>query len=152
MSDTIYAYYDVPLTKELAIGLEYLPGSYLSKLDYVCNIKGRVCVQIKRPPKNSPGKQTYEVSYSFCSPEDNFNRKIARKIASGRGRVEIQSDKPLKVNEVSKTAIDLLFDASKVNSRGFRQFESYTLPKWLTETQRDRISLEYRPRRYKKAK
>jgi len=152
MSDTIYAYYDVPLTKELAIELGYLASHYFGKLDYNCNVKGRVCIQIQRPPKNQPGSQKYLVSYSFCSPEDNFNRKIARNIAAGREKLEIVTQTPAKVNDVSKMAIDILFDQSTTNSRGFKELGSYTLPKWLTETKRDRVSLEYRPRRYNKGK
>lgn len=152
MSDTIYSYYDVPLTKEIAIEQGYLSSRYLGKLDYNCKVKGRVCIQIQRPPKNQPGSQKYLVSYSFCSPEDNFNRKIARKIAAGREKLEIVTQTPAKVNDVSKMAIDILFDQSTTNSRGFKEVGSYTLPKWLTETKRDSVSLEYRPRRYKNSK
>ena len=152
MSDTIYAYYDVPLTKELAIEQGYLASHYFGKFDYVCKVKGRICVQIKRPPKDSPGQQKYLVSYSFCSPEDNFNRKIARNIAAGREQLEIVSTTPLKVNRVSEMAIDILFDQSTTNARGFKQVGSYTLPAWLTLTERGTIALEYRPRRGSKAK
>ena len=111
MSNVIYTYYKVPLSVNKAVRFGYLEPKYLSKLDFVSNVNGRVCVRIERPPINTVGTQDYKVSFAFCSPSDQFSRKLARKISSGRSQISIKSDKPLKVNELSKMGIDLIMKA-----------------------------------------
>ena len=132
MSDVIYTYYKAPLSVNNAVRFGYLEPKWLSKLDFVSNVNGRVCVRIERPPMNTVGVHDYKVSFAFCSPSDQFNRKLARKISSGKTQISIKSDKPLKVNEVSKMAINLIVSScnkekSVLDLNGAR----VKIPNWL---------------------
>jgi len=64
MSDTIYQYLEVP-------------APHLSKNP------GVICCRIERPAKNDP-KAVYKVSFSFCSPLDNFSKKEAHAVTTHR--------------------------------------------------------------------
>jgi len=65
MSDVIYGYY---------------------KLEKENENNGHLCVRLDRPPKGIDG--VYKATFAFCSPEDIFSKKIARKIADGRMATE----------------------------------------------------------------
>lgn len=149
MSDTIYSYYSVNLTKDLAIDLGYLADSYAGKFDYNCTIKGRVCIQIDRPPKGLVADSyIYKVSYSFCSPKDNFSKATARNICRSRIQstcfLTINSDRPLKARELSERAINFIHEAA-----GGRQkfaIESVKVPNWFSLSKRDMIRPDFRGR------
>lgn len=135
MSDVIYSYYLVNLSKKDAVNLGYLDSGWLSKMDYEPCIKGRICVRIQRPPLNTQGEQIYRVSYSFCSPSDNFNRKLARAIASGKPQLVIKSNEPLKVNDVSNMAITYLKDACVGERSAISVGQSrIKIPNWFSLT------------------
>lgn len=124
--DTIYTYYNVNLSKNSAVALGYRGQRWFNK-NAESDVNGVICIRTERPPIGTKGKQVYKVSYSFCSPKDNFNRRIARNIASGRNKITIESDTPLKAGEISEKALNIITngDTSVIN-----------LPKWLDGAQR----------------
>ena len=61
MNDTIYGYFKAETSKG----------------------NGYVCIRLDRPPKGTSVGE-YKYTYSFCSPNDQFCRRIARKIADSR--------------------------------------------------------------------
>lgn len=84
---------------------------------------GRVCLALRRPGKDRDKTQpaTYRAAFSFCHPSDQFDKRVARQIASGR----LQSSHPKNsfeftmpgdapLGEVIETAYKLAVDASHV--------------------------------------
>jgi len=170
MSDTIYSYYTVGLNYDEAeeLGYRHSHSRIGKKMEMPPTVtKGRVCLKIVRPPKDAQGPYNYQVSFSFCSPADNFNRSLARKIANKPDRfIEIKSGTPLKVTEVADRAVSLLHEPSEGYTWGtkdvqniFSKLPSETstnkgskginLPRWFLTAQRSNISHEYRYRKPK---
>ena len=144
MSDTIFKYYDVNLTNEIAAELGYESKNICNKFDYTTSKKGRICVMINRPPKEHTGVNEYKVSFSFCSPEDNFSKRVARRIASGRSTITISSEEKMTVNQVGELAINMLHDATKnrMKAKYKSTYDKVTIsvPNWFSVSDRMYIS------------
>ena len=67
--DTTYGYFSVPVKDTYTKGRKVKNSG-----------KGYVCIRVDRPPKGSED-YTYEATLSFCSPFDQFSKKLGRKIA-----------------------------------------------------------------------
>ena len=167
MSDTVYSYYKVGLSYDQAeeLGYRHSHSRIGPKLRMPPSVvDGRVCLRIVRPPKNSQGPFTYRVSFSFCSPADNFDRKLARRIADRPHRfIEITHDKPLKIKEVSETAMSLARgfrdqslnvaggfigkDVTNVFANASCGSKGINLPRWFVVASDDNIRPEYRASR-----
>lgn len=122
MSDTIYTYYNVNIFNN-------------HKMDNynIASDRGVICIRIDRPPLGTKGLQQYKVSYAFCSPEDNFSRKVARSISTGRNKVVIESKDPMKVGDVSQKALNLLLEScSGEKSRLEHNGVTVKIPNWLS--------------------
>ena len=72
MKDLIYGYFTAT----------HKTVNYRRKSGYDIDT-GYVCVLVKRPPLGSDSTE-YEASFGFCSPNDQFVKRIGRSIANGR--------------------------------------------------------------------
>ena len=45
---------------------------------------GYICVALRRPTKELNETEPHHAAFSFCSPKDRFNKKLARMIATNR--------------------------------------------------------------------
>lgn len=107
--------------------------------------QGFICMALECPPKDAAGEQTYKAAFSFCSPEDKFQKAIGKKIATGR---LLSERKPVVVSfeaevlskedweKVSMKAIDLALK-SKREGKKVRQNSATRevgfAPDWLQE-------------------
>lgn len=96
---------------------------------------GMVCVALKRPPRGSESRE-YFAAFSFCSPEDNFNSKIARTITLNRlandGRVIQFSASSDKLRDVFVQALKLAIDTERPKAPGHLPHEDRKIaPRWL---------------------
>lgn len=79
---------------------------YFQAKGYASNDTGYICVALKRPPKGSKSKD-YSCAFSFCSPEDVFNKKLARKIALSRLFKEYRVENKSKICHFTSSADNL---------------------------------------------
>lgn len=155
MADTIYSYYSVPMSTELAVALGYEKPRVLLKNGYKTKLRGVLTIQITRPPVNSTGPFKYDFSYSFCSPVDNFSKAKARNICkirknSGKCHLSYISDKQLKARELSELSIDMLQELYELSTDMQLSYHdmvdkyaiapSIKIPKWLICTPRKMIT------------
>lgn len=118
--DTTYLYYNVIVSPKMARGCKR-GGT------------GVICCRIDRPAKYIQDA-TYKVTFSFCSPKDNFSRKEAHAKLSDRMNsskyvtVRLRERKPLR---------EVMFYAMKKFLRGegpnlsFKDNENQGIPQWL---------------------
>lgn len=107
---------------------------------YNGNGSGRVCVALKRPPRDSDSKE-YLAAFSFCSPLDNFSSKFARtrtlsQLANGGARVlkfNATTDSK-KLREVFVQALRLAVSTDKPNVAKHLPLKDRKIaPRWLLE-------------------
>lgn len=153
-SDTIYSYYNVVFDTKTAVALDLLEPRWLSKLDYVCNLKGKICIQINRPPRGTQTDCKYTVAYSFCSPKDAFNKAKARAICNSRVRsncyLTFKSDTPLHAKDLTERAIQMILDVSgtkkaKICGDGC----PIKVPDWVSLSPKESIQPHFRKRKMK---
>lgn len=152
MSDIVFKYYKVNVPALISLDL-----GYLSQKDYISqtgpkdnyipkNTVGKICVRIERPPLASkdPVKR-YNVSYSFCSPTDQFKRSLARKIASGREKFTITSDHALKAGEIADKAIDIICNTElKRKAKIIKDGAVINVPNWVSLSGRESVEPYYK--------
>lgn len=150
MSDTIYSYYNVSVPEELAYHLKLAKRPAWGK-KFSGNLNGVIGLQINRPPRNTKGRQVYNISYSFCSPLDNFSKKETHRYCNVRSKndhsVVIYSDTPLKAGEISQKAIDLIIGKQMVDSNN----GSIRIPDWVSMNSQQAITPRYRIKQRKAA-
>lgn len=133
--DTVYSYYKFNLGPDPE---DERPGKfgYIPKNRY-----GFVCVRTQRPPKDHNGPDfEYRVSYSFCSPEDNFNRRVARKIADDRSKTERKNcvatfrfKERKKLGDVVQSALNMVCKKNNVLDEVIKNEKFHIkLPEWIT--------------------
>jgi len=107
---------------------------------YEGNGSGRVCVALKRPPRNSESSE-YLAAFSFCSPLDNFSSKFARtrtlsQLANSGARVlkfNATTDSK-RLREVFVQALKLAVSTDKPNLVKHLPLEDRKIaPRWLLE-------------------
>lgn len=127
-----------------------IPSQQNSRKKYMASRVGYICIQLRRPPKNSMGEQEYEASFAFCSPLDQFNKKLARVIASQRMQIHhpqstfkfmFNRTPTTKLNEVFQHALNIAFGKQKQSrgrwrGNGLEKPEIPFCPEWLTESDR----------------
>jgi len=104
---------------------------------------GKICMRIVRPAKETVGTHTYQVSFSFCSFMDQFNKKRARGLADSKflkGQfIIISTDHKLNAKQVAMSALNnFLYEVSSIN-----------MPVWLEATNLENIIPDIK-RRYNK--
>lgn len=105
--------------------------------------RGKICMRIVRPSKDTVGPFTYNVSFSFCSFMDQFSKKRARGLADSKflkGQfLIISTDHKLNAKEVAMSALNnFLYEVSSIN-----------MPVWLEATNLENIIPDIK-RRYNK--
>lgn len=142
-SDTIYSYYDVTPT---CANSGKCCGNCKNK-----GKQGRLAIQVDRPPKDFAGRRTYKVSYAFSSPDDQFNKKVARSICRSRiqsgSYIQIESDEPLVANTIFTKAVSILREhcgAEKARFDGVGK--TIKIPNWFSFASDSGIVPSYKPK------
>lgn len=95
----------------------------MRKLDAGFKTTGRVCLALRRPGKDRDKTKpaTYRAAFSFCHPSDQFDKGVARRIASGRlhssqpkNSFEFSMPGDASLVDVIKKAYELALDDTRV--------------------------------------
>ena len=140
--DTIYSYYKTHFPdrrKALSNGKFDAPTT---------GPVGHTCIRIQRPTKDFVGPSfEYKFSYSFCSPEDNFSKRVARAIADGRVQrkveITIASDTRKNARELSEQAIEFITDAAQkagLIGEPITIGNGVKVPRWLQNVNKEKTN------------
>lgn len=92
----VFGYFQIPIPNK--------------KMDGHSTSMGHICIAMKRPGKDSKDR-TYKISYSFCSPLDNFSKKTARHLALSKlATTVVNPDKTTVVYTIKAEEDDTLRD------------------------------------------